>query len=638
MKKKSSNEERKRSPNENESGDGNDDENEATTHASNVSPGRRNNDIDDNNNNGMGVARRASPSSSSSLPPPRPSVSRKLLSEDKFGKLKQSSSSDTMSTATGSITHFSTGTNSLATTRSKLPSKPSPSRSHRSQQRLLNRQLQILASVSGGSVIMFLLFFLNFFAFAALIIGLSSTSMLAYTAYIYFLHILNGGDGTLFDYLPESMQNYLTNTSLHQAMTDDSSFLENRWYLLYLIPGLTPEQINSMVSRLPQRHRDMAHGAGGVARLALPDSVFRLVAPPNARGPTPHQQNNPHNTRNVGSGHVMRITDGEEAIPLPVIQEDDETDDESTGVEVTIQDAFQGILSNARNLVVGDISNDVENDDNAENLQPDLQDLHWGESNDSDLQGPRVEVHIVDDSDSETSDLGIDISPDDFTGGMNDGEISRLGRFLRLTSSPSREESVEVSSPPSRRSSPPRSVQQPPGTVTARIDDIIMQSLTAESMEDDEEQTLEEQQEAEGDILNEAISTAVDNITTSSTTAISDTIASAVVSVVESVTPSLIRTGTRLSSIASVGLLGMFTSARMQPVNVLGRSVGGGGRRLGQDRTERFIMTGLASTLVMGGMSIGGAYASRYLTRRYFASKRQLGNGDTDNIDENRNS
>jgi len=92
---------------------------------------------------------------------------------------------------------------------------------------------------------MFLLFFLNFFAFAALIIGLSSTSMLAYTAYIYFLHILNGGDGTLFDYLPESMQNYLTNTSLHQAMTDDSSFLENRWYLLYLIPGLTPEQINS---------------------------------------------------------------------------------------------------------------------------------------------------------------------------------------------------------------------------------------------------------------------------------------------------------------------------------------------------------------------------------------------------------
>ena len=616
------------------------DENEDTKHTENVCRGRSrsSSNDNDNNNNGMGVARRPSPSPPSR--PPRPSTSMRLIDEDdddQFGKLKQSSSTDTVSTAAGSFANFSTGTRAVVPHTYKPPPGPRRSRSHRAQRQLYNRQLQLLATLSGGSVVFFLFFFLNFFAFAAMMIGVSSTSMLFYTVHAYAMYILNDGEGALFDYLPESLQNYLNNTSLHEAMTDDSSFLENRWYLLYFIPGLTPEQINALVARLPQRHRDMAHGPGGMARLALPDSVFRLIAPPNARGDS--QSNAPVRTRmhSTGeSGHVMRITEGEAPVALPVIVENEsESEEQDMEEEITMRDAFRGILSNARNLVSGDnaIDTDVMNAD--EPQRTDFQDLQWDDSNDTELVENRIEVHIVDDSDSETSDLGLDVSADAFTGGMNNRDLGRLGRMLGLR------QPQEV--PRASRQAPASYVQpQPPTTVTATRDIEISHSLSdlpmnSISREEEDEVTIEEQQEAEGEIINEAISTMVDNFTTSASVAVSDTVINTAVSVVESVTPTLIRTGSRLSSFASVGLLGMFTSSRMQPVNIMGRTVGGGSRRLVENRTESFIFTGLVSTLVMGGISVGSAYATRFFTRRYLAAKRErsLENGTDDNRGEN---
>lgn len=118
----------------------------------------------------------------------------------------------------------------------------------------------------------------------------------------------------------------------------------------------------------------------------------------------------------------------------------------------------------------------------------------------------------------------------------------------------------------------------------------------------------------------------INNFSSTATNTVVDTISSAV----ERFTPSLIRSGTRLSSVAGVGLLGMFTSSQMQPISIMGRSVGGGGRRLGENRTERNIVTGLLSTLVMGGLSIGSAYATRFFTRRYLVAKRSLTRDSTD--------
>lgn len=609
-------------------------EHDETTHTGNISR------INDNDNNGMGVARRASrpPSPTPSSRPPRPSTSMRLIDEDDpFGKLKSASSTDTVSTATASL-----ATRSMASR--KPPAIRPPRRSRRAQRQLFNRQLQLLASISGGSVVMFLFFFLNFFAFSAIIIGVSSTSMLFYTMYAYIMQVLSEGDGALFDFLPESAQNYLMNTSLHEAMTDDSNFLENRWYLLYFIPGLTPEQVSSMVARLPARHREMAHGPGGIARLALPDSVFRLIAPPNAIGGDGQSHVNPPpgtRTRGIGGsgqqGHVLRITDGEEPVVLPVIEEIGSSEEEDLEEEVTMQDAVRGIIGNARAIIgVGDNTPEINAANTDDSQQTDFNDLHWGDSNDTDrMENTRVEVHIVDDSDSETSDLGLDVSTDAFSGGMSDGQLSRLGRMLGLRRPPSEEQSTPPS-PPNRS----RQIQLPASVTASRAIDIshslsdlpnLPSNDSGEGVEEEDEATIEEQQLVEGDLINEAISTMFNNLTTNA----SDTIINTTVSVVESVTPTMIRTGTRLSSIASVGLLGMFASSNMQPISVMGRTVGGSSsRRLGEGRGEGLVMRGLLSTLVMGGISVGSAYATRFFTRRYLKAKRALGNGTDDNRGE----
>jgi len=153
-------------------------------------------------------------------------------------------------------------------------------------------------------------------------------------------------------------------------------------------------------------------------------------------------------------------------------------------------------------------------------------------------------------------------------------------------------------------------------------------------MEDDDE-TLEEDQELEGDIINEAISTMVNNLTTSANNAVSSTITNAAESLVERVTPPMISFGTRVSSMASVGLLGLFASSQMQPSNVFGRSIGGGGRRLGQERAERYLITGLVSTLAMGTLSVGGAYVTRNLMRRHVAANRAQVDRDVNTVKDN---
>ena len=654
---------------------GNSDNDNVTS--SQVNPDYQYRGTNDSDNDGLGIARRPTQSPL----PLRPSNRTRLVNDSPTDLIKkpkklqhhQRSTSDesTGTGHTGSVTQMSTGTSVVTHQRQMIPQPPT--RSFRTQERHFQRQIQLLASISGASVVVFLFFFLNFLAFLTLILGLSSTSMLFYTSYSYISFVLNSGEGAFFSYLPASFQNYLSATSLHAAMTDDSSFLENRWYLLYFIPGLTPEQINGMVARLPQRHRDMAYGPGGMARLVLPENLWRLIAPPNGRGDRIEHvydgsQNGgrgnvtgrPRLTMTGESGHVMRIMDGQAPEPLPVIEEDIEDENGVVDVdsileeEITMQDAFQGIFQNARTLIggsggvavveeSGQVMPDVTEGDISRHIMSPLeasgepyQDMSWDESYEDELQQRRIEVHVVDDSDSETSDLGLDVSTDDFTGRMNDTQLNRLGRMLRLRPSLDSAATQSTSSPPSRTIP-----NRPPRTVMALPDVEIEHSLSdlpnviSREDDDDDEQTWEEQQELEGDIINEAISTMVDNFTTSANNAVSSTITNAAASVVESVTPSIISVGTRLSTFAGVGLIGLFTSSHMQPINVLGRSVGGGGRRLGQERSERYLITGLVSTLAMGAVSVGGAYVSRFLMRRHIAANRALTEGNHDDTKDN---
>jgi hypothetical protein len=187
----------------------------------------------------------------------------------------------------------------------------------------------------------------------------------------------------------------------------------------------------------------------------------------------------------------MRLTEenGERAVPLPVIEEYDdsmngvdileEDDDEGDSAvvndaeeeenneiqeeqvlpqqqqqqhSITMQDAFLGILDNARYLMgtrtTAAAAREQQDVDNVPIQQPmqrtviePYHDLSWddedddkdgGQENHNQPQGDNLQVHEIQDSESETSDLGIDVGVNDFTGGMNEGQLSRLGQFLRL--------------------------------------------------------------------------------------------------------------------------------------------------------------------------------------------------------------
>lgn len=592
----------------------------------------------DHDNNGMGAARRPANLSPTSSTQPSNSRSSGLLdsrSVKKPSKMRNRSSSNATHDDLTAVTEYTGSTTQITPRRPTAPNNSNQSRtntiarSNRMQQRMYQRQIQLLASLSGGSIVAFLFFVLNTFAFMTLIFGVTSSGMLLYTTYSYFLHLLNSGDGALYQFLPASLQDYLANTTLHGTMTAESTFVQdNLWWLVYFIPGLTPEQTTSMVSRLPQRQRDQAFGPGGMARL-LPADLFRLIAPPSNRQEGQNGSNGATTRLTGESGHVMRITDGQNPEALPVIEELDDNENDDSEEDVTMQDAFQGILNNARSLINGENNNAMSTNVNNtfdETIGDQFNDMSWDDDIGDDLQDGRVEVHVVDDSDSETSDLGIDVSADDFTGGMNNSQIGRLGRMLRLRAPP--EETSNISRNTPLVETPIR----PPRTVTANTDGSIYSDLpNMNSRPDVDEPILEEEEEE--DIINEAISTAVNNISTNANNAISDAVANAAVSVVESVTPTLIRTGTRLTSFASVGLVGLFATSQMQPTTVFGRSIGGGGRRLGEQRSERYLITGLLSSMAVGAFSVGGSYLTRYLVRRQFASKRETLKNNTDRVD-----
>ena len=91
---------------------------------------------------------------------------------------------------------------------------------------LFTRQLQILACISAASIVLFLLFLLPTAAFLALVVGVASMLMLCNTIYNYAMFLLDQDqdDGALFDFLPASVQEYLCNTSMHEAMTNEDGY------------------------------------------------------------------------------------------------------------------------------------------------------------------------------------------------------------------------------------------------------------------------------------------------------------------------------------------------------------------------------------------------------------------------------
>jgi hypothetical protein len=125
------------------------------------------------------------------------------------------------------------------------------------QRTMLTHQVGMFALLSAGSFGAFLILSLPFSALVALLMFVASTMAVFYMLYrIVLLEMTQMMQGRgIGDYLPASMYQQLTTTSVHEWMMDSSFFLENRYLLLYFIPGTTQEQLDSYLERLPARHQ-----------------------------------------------------------------------------------------------------------------------------------------------------------------------------------------------------------------------------------------------------------------------------------------------------------------------------------------------------------------------------------------------
>lgn len=87
----------------------------------------------------------------------------------------------------------------------------------------------------------------------------------------------------IFSYMPESIRTFLTETTVHEWMTDTSFANEWRFLLIYFVPGLTTEQLETLIRQLPRRRQEMLLQPGGFAQMiSLPQYLMNsLLRPPN---------------------------------------------------------------------------------------------------------------------------------------------------------------------------------------------------------------------------------------------------------------------------------------------------------------------------------------------------------------------
>mmetsp|Transcript_15580 Transcript_15580/g.34010 ORF Transcript_15580/g.34010 Transcript_15580/m.34010 type:complete len:424 (-) Transcript_15580:527-1798(-) len=142
--------------------------------------------------------------------------------------------------------------------------------------------------LSGGalfSLAAFMYIILPFSALLCLITAAATSAFAGRDAYQYAVSRFNdqarhGGFGRAL--LPEWMFELLTQRTLHDFLMSihergDLAEMELRHMLLYFMPGLTPEQRNAYIQRLPARHRTVLDRPGGIGQMMGPQAMRFLV-------------------------------------------------------------------------------------------------------------------------------------------------------------------------------------------------------------------------------------------------------------------------------------------------------------------------------------------------------------------------
>lgn len=177
----------------------------------------------------------------------------------------------------------STETISGETAESTFISSPQNPRGRRTpslrrQYQLLENQAFLLLGTTSIGFMLFLVFTLPFFALmslALMTISLVALGPVATSAIRTRYQLELEQPMGLLRYLPDSIRVLLTETTLHEYMTDSSFMMENGYLLLYFIPGIRPDQLMNFINQLPQRHRD-ALLQPGLGRL-MPSLMNSLV-------------------------------------------------------------------------------------------------------------------------------------------------------------------------------------------------------------------------------------------------------------------------------------------------------------------------------------------------------------------------
>ena len=148
---------------------------------------------------------------------------------------------------------------------------------HMLQLSQLSSRIRRLMVISILSIILFLI--ATFSVPTLIFFTISAVSMsLAGQAFYQQIQIQIDQHGILY-YLPQSLQTLLTTTTIHEYMTDTSFYMENRYLLLYFIPGLSEQQLMNLIQQLPDHRRRFLLEQGQIARLVLPSFIRDRLYP-----------------------------------------------------------------------------------------------------------------------------------------------------------------------------------------------------------------------------------------------------------------------------------------------------------------------------------------------------------------------
>ena len=180
-------------------------------------------------------------------------------------------------TTNASFDSTSLSTRASLAVQETVPRSATVSVSNSSREKQLSNQIQMLVIISIVSTVSFLLVTFSVPSLVFFAVTASSLGLAGQASYQRLLIQINQR-GLLY-YLPESVQNYIATTTLHEFMSDTTLFMEYRFLLLYFIPGLSEEQLMSFVQQLPDDRRQLLLNQGQIADILLPEALRRHLYP-----------------------------------------------------------------------------------------------------------------------------------------------------------------------------------------------------------------------------------------------------------------------------------------------------------------------------------------------------------------------